>query len=248
MEISPFFQKVWRFNAIIIALAGIAALIVLLLASGVILREIHRDLSRPQRDLIVTTAPSGQKPINESLSLGLMYTVKGHPTLYFPLRGEQSMRSGLGSYSSGDTRSTRNILFYDLKDDRSHWLLPSHDTLILDYSLYPTNYDNDGPPVKVILYELIYQDSDANNRLNDQDKITLALSTPQGRQLTSIIEDIDWISGKQLYDDSTLIVTYRRGEKSLLARVDLTNFTLLSTLELGAALPNEETPHQPLSP
>lgn len=236
MEISPLFQKIWRFNAVIIALAGLLAVFLLLLGSGLIAYEIYSDLTRQQRDQVITTDNQDQKPIQESLSLGTMDEVNGHPVLYFPLHGEQSVSRGFASYSKGDTRSIRNYLFFDLKSNSSHWLLPNHDTLILEDTHYPYSYGDNPPPVRAIVFEIVYNDSDHNNRLNREDKVTLALSTPEGEKLTNVIEGVDQITGQQLFDDTTLIVTYTMGEKSLLSRIDLKTFTIQSTQELDLAI------------
>lgn len=243
METSPFFQKLWRFNAIIIALAGLAGLLLLVIGTGAVGYEIYKDLTRQKRDQVITSTTPAE--VAESLELGDMERVNGHNILTFSLLGEQRLSGGFVSYSKGESRSTRNYLFVDLKTNRSHWLLPNHKNLLLNRTYYPMDYGDEELPVEAIGYEIVYHDSDGNQRLNDEDQITLAFSTPQGTGLTNVIEGVDFIIGKRLLEEKILVVSYHKGGKTLLSRIDLGSFNILSTQELATDLPAANETIQP---
>ncbi len=128
MEDSKLFKNIWRFNAVVLALAGLAAIVVLCLAAFVVFKEITH--SRHRQD-IVNIDP--QSNTQESFRLGGVTHITGSQSIIMPLYSDQSFDLSLASKKS--TVSTRNLLFSNIGNESNQWLLPNNNYLISDYRL-----------------------------------------------------------------------------------------------------------------
>ncbi|HEU4692764.1 MAG TPA: hypothetical protein VFS23_30585, partial [Vicinamibacterales bacterium] len=85
MRAHEFFRKVWRFNALVILLAGILGIGVLALTALYALRAVFRE-----RQVTAVVNTDGQQRIQEVLSLGQATQIAGHPWLLVAVASDQT--------------------------------------------------------------------------------------------------------------------------------------------------------------
>ena len=97
--------------------------------------------------------------------------------------------------------------------------------------------DND--IVTAFIYTLAKIDTDKNNRLTGGDKVTIALSSPSGRDFTEIAAGIDAYLDYSIVDADHITVFYRREHAFFAALVDLRTRRVLLEREIAAGRENE---------
>lgn len=225
MEENKIFRLIWRFNAFVIMGAGLLAIAVLGFAAIAILRDVTRER---QVGSIVNIDENSE--IEEELRWGELREIAGTPYLMLPLYSHQSYDRA--SYSKS-TESTRNLLFFESNTGEKRWLFDRNDYLIInDRALAEPSSDRQPAPVVAILYSLVKEDSDDNQRLDDRDRLTLALSQPNGLRYREILTDVERILGYRLSDGETLIIFYQSQENAYAAQISLNDFTAIEKTEL----------------
>ncbi|WP_028585029.1 hypothetical protein [Desulfogranum mediterraneum] len=221
MEETVFFKRIWRFNALVISLAGVLAILVLLFAGYHLLQDLFR--SRQVGNIVNLAEEEG---VEEEWTLGKIRTVVGSGHLMVPLESDQSYAQ---SYYSKSTTSYRNILFIDLQSSEKSWLLPENNWLILSSQVAPEDdYREQQRKARVIIYTIVKSDTNRDERLSSRDKLTIALSAPSGRSYTEILPSIDRLIGYALAGADGLLILYEKNKVAYSARVSLHDFTLLT--------------------
>lgn len=226
MEDSKLFKNIWRFNAVIIALAGMLGVIVLLFSSYLIYQETTRD--RFKREVVNVDTETN---IKEKFRLGQLHPIKGSTSVLIPLYSDQSYTANYSGSKS--TTSTRNILFSDLANETNTWLLPHKKFLISEYKLIneSNSYSSD-EDIITILYEIVKNDTNNDSRLTENDQLILSLSRPDGSNFTEVIKDIDTVIGYELISKEVLAILYSRKNQGFIAYIDLDGFKLKKDSEL----------------
>jgi len=228
MEESRFFKNIWRFNGVVIALACLAAILGSIVSVIFIGIELTRD--RRSHD-VVNIDPDTD--IEETFRLGRIQHIEGAQAIMVPLYSDQQFDIG---YSSGkSTASTRNIMFADMHNKTNQWLLPTNSYLISDYDLVSnqTSY-TEKSIVTSILFRVIKSDTNGDARLTDSDEVTLAFSTPEGKNYSEVLEGIDEVLGYDLLNEQAIAIMYRKQNQIFTGFIDLSNFTLEEELQLPA--------------
>lgn len=225
MESSKFFQKVWRFNAIIIALAGLLAVIVLSFALIMIAKDFYDRKTRDvQTHDVINTSKTDE--IKEILELGYPEKIAHTDYLRFPLVSQQDYNL---SFKDKTATSTRNLLFFNTKDNSSYWLLSSNDYLLTSQSLY-IKQGNDRV-INGFLYQIIKADTNNDERLTPSDKATLAVSKPDGSVYNEIIKEVDHVINVEK-DGAFAYIIYNKSDKRYVATLDMQNLSLTQNSEL----------------
>lgn len=220
MEDSKLFKNLWRFNALIIAVAGILGVIVLLF----VIYMLYQDVTRTRHhNEIVNIDP--QAEIKEHFRMGRIEQISGSDSVIIPLYSDQDFSL---EYSGKSTVSTRNLLFTNLKDETSHWLLPSSQFLVAEHRLLTASgkWDKE-QPVRAILISLVKQDTNEDKRLTENDRLTLVLTTPEGNGYTEILHGVDAVLGYELIGQDKLAVLYNQEGSSRIAYIALDGFQVL---------------------
>lgn len=218
MRASRFFRIVWRVNALFLLAAGLAVVVLLLVALGAGVAALVRD-HRAEPEPVAVVPERG-----ESLFLGRVEEVDGTPYVVLPLLAGE--RDGPGFSSGSSDREQRNLLFHDVEKGASRWLLPAHTTRIREFVLVREDgketqagygADEPGKPVRWIRYEL---GPAASGDDDGSDRTTLAVSGPSGSDLTRVLEGVDEILGFGPLRGTRQVVFFRRGGEHLAGELD----------------------------
>jgi len=226
MEDSKLIKTIWRFNAYVIALAGILAIGVFSFASYQLFKDITRDRHTTE---IVNIDP--ETKIEEKLELGAMERIAGSKSIMVPLNLEQEYDL---LYSGKQTRSIRNFLFSNFTQKKNHWLLETNSYLISYYQQLRrgARYEND-TDILAIAYEIIKSDTNKDKRLTSSDLLTISLTTPEGERYTELLIDVEHVNGYEVIDEQALAILYKRGGQTYIAHVSLKEFKITSEIELS---------------
>ena len=216
------FRTIWRINGVLVLLTFVLIAGAALVGTVLSLFD-HRG--RASDTVPAAGAPAGE----ERLDFAATTEIDGTPFVLLPLVERRE-----GSYSSDGSEGTRNLLFYDGATGRTHWLRPDHRGLVVGHQLlHEREEDAAGRrgPVRWIRYELALADTNGDGDVSGADRLELALSGPGGDAET-VLRDVDEVLGYGSPRPGTLLVFFRRGEKRLVADLDLEARKVRRTTEL----------------
>jgi hypothetical protein len=202
-----FFAWVWRVNGVLLlalALIGLVGAVALIFNAA-----LFWSRERPEQQL---TQVAGADLSTKDLRLGDFRTIAGTQLLYAPLASPSKY---IGSVSSGDRGSARNLLFFNASTKKAHWLLPDNDQTIESFSFLmdppvARYVYNDGEAQKrdqvalAILIELQRPGSSAANGASH----SLAIASPDGRSLTPIAQSTEGLLGFHQPSRDSVLVFY----------------------------------------
>lgn len=134
--------------------------------------------------------------------------------------------------------STFNYVFYNLNTEAYQRLLPTNDYVIaqtlgfpiLQYD--PSNPDQPAPPIEYWVFAVVKSDSNNDEQLNYEDKLTIAVSDVGGNGYTELIQNADVILSQYYKDGSSLIIIYNADNKNYIAKLNPSTRELISTVEM----------------
>ena len=226
MEESKTFRNIWRFNAIIIAIAGIFAIIVLSLAAMLLFKENTRN---HRTNEIINLNPKTN--IKEIFQFGNIEHVQGYSSVIIPLHSDQDFN--LGYSSSKSSVSTRNLLFTNLNLGTSHWLFSNNSFLISSHRLI-RDFDsyNEDKPVLCILYYIVKSDTNGDMKLTESDDLTIAISKPDGTNYQEILSDVKDVLGYEVLGQETIAILFARNNKNYIQYVNIADLKTTKQIEL----------------
>jgi hypothetical protein len=231
MELNRVERSIWRFNGIVIAAAGVMAIIVMVFVSYKIAREVF---GRRSVSSVVNVVQ--ERTHRESLSLSRFSRIQGSSLVAAQLEAEQEFQS---SYYSKAGSSSRNYLFFDTSSKTSHWLLPTNSSLILTNHeiLEDTSKVNrEERKIVALLYEVVSKDTNADGRLDFNDKKSLTLYRVSDGRVGTVLDNFDMFLGLTQSSWSDLTIFFRDNEKVFFAHIDVTLGTLAEKTELATNL------------
>lgn len=222
MESNKFFVFVNRFNSIVFMMVLLAA------GASIAYINIMSNEWRDKRSVKLKEGPDSADEIE--LILGNINTVSGSSVMYVDLRE----REGRSSYSSGGSLGeTRNVLFFKDKELKPVWLFERNGNLIREMDKLKIGEYSDKNPVTSFLYEVVYNDTNGNDKLDRSDKLSIALSRVDGSEFVNVIESVDSLIDHTVSNDGKEIgLIYQKNHKIYLERVSLADFKSLSKSEL----------------
>lgn len=238
MDDNKYFKLIWRFNSIVIMLAGLATIGGMLIGGIMIIFE----LTRQDRYQTAVDVDHGEFE-EEEFEFGYMYSMEQNPYVMIPLNSSDGYE---GSYSSGKSYSAHNYLFINSETNEKRWLFESNQYLIADFDLlnsgrnetfeesYETvdTYETTELKTHGILYRVIKKDTDGDNLLTENDLITLGLSLPTGENYKEVLGDIDDIIGHKFTGKNSLLVIYQKEETAYAAYIRMSDFSVVSEAQL----------------
>ena len=231
MEESKFFRFVWRFNGLILMVAGVLSICVLVFAGyNIIKKGVNRG--KTNRNIVNVQEKNS---VDEKWKLGYMSSIQGSPYVMIPLNSDKSYAQ---SYYSKSSTSVRNYLFINSQNNEKHWLFGTNQYLIADTDLLSEKkYRADERKVRAILYKIAKRDTNSDQRLTNNDLQTVALSLPSGKGYKEILDGIDLFVGQRLIDKDTLLIVFQREGIGFSANVDLSGFIVSNETELPKVTP-----------
>ena len=224
MEENQFFRFVWRFNALVIMIAGLLTIVVLGLGAS----QIFGDMTRRQKRNIVNI--DNNNIVKEKWEFGNLQEIEGTSYVIVPLYSDQSYAQ---SYYSKSTNSIRNYLFIDEETGKSEFLFPHNNFLINNKSfIFDKIANNQGKNIQAIIYNLIKEDTNNDKRLTNSDLLTMALSKSSGNGYKEVLTGLDKLLGYKVVNSNSLLVLYQKNEIVYSAKVSLSNFSLSNEVEL----------------
>jgi len=229
MQENRFFRFVWRFNAVVLMIVGILAIVLLGFGGYQIFEEILGE-EAPAKTVDV----GGGSIADEKWRLGQLQNIEGSPYVMIPLFSDQGVDSSYSSKAS--STSSHNLLFINCEDNQKRWLFPANDFLVVRKCLLPEgDYFSSckrDQPVKAILYQIAKKDTNGDGRLTENDEKTVALSLPSGLGYKEILHDVDVFVGQKVLDEETLLIVFQKQEIGYSVNVSLKDFSLSEVTEL----------------
>jgi len=224
MEENKFFRLVWRFNGLVISVAGILAVGILFFVSYKLFQDVTRD--RATSNIVNIEKDS---KLEENWRFGQLTKIDDDKTLMIPLYSDQSFDR---AYFSKSSNSTRNFLFINTHTSEKKWLFDHTDYLIeTSDRLRFGDYDSD-KPIIAILYQLVQLDTDKDNRLSAKDLSTIAISNPDGTGYMELLFEVEKIVDHTLLSETELFLIYQKGGVSYSARLNLNSFEITKSEKL----------------
>lgn len=159
-----------------------------------------------------------------------MHSLSGTDYLMASASSKQSYQM---SHYEKEATAARNYLFINAVDKSMSWLLPHNNFLFLsNQRLSKKDHDDAASLSNWMKYSYIKDDSNRDQRLTGQDKISIAISDVTGKGFTEVLENIDFILGSYLRDEDVLLIFYERNEKDYLAEINLPKKQVTDTREL----------------
>jgi hypothetical protein len=225
-----FFKFVWRFNALIVAAAGLLAILLALYALYEITKSVTQD-----RDInnVVTIDPA--VPVEEDIYLGYPQIQNGAGHVRVALYRDQRRSMGLYSKSSGGNMV--NVLFVDAATGAQSWLFKGTQRQIFsDLETFSSLRSSDRV-VAAIVYTLAEADSNGDGRISNEDQKSIAVSLPDGSGYRVVLADVERLFSVEQISDNRVLVLYAKGAESRSAIFNVPDFSLVkdSAIPLVAA-------------
>ena len=215
MEEHHLFKFLWRFNAVVIGVAGVLATGVLLFVAYGLIRDVTREESTQNVVNLV-----GSVDVEESWRLGQFYNINDGEVLMLPLHSDQLFDF---SYTKKSASSARNYLFINTETLDKKWLF-NHTNYLVERSerLRAGDLHTDGPerPVVAILYHVVPSDSDQDTRLSTRDLKTVSISRPDGSGYRELISEVDSVVDQILVTEDKLLLSYQKSGVAYIATID----------------------------
>ncbi len=186
-------------------------------------------------------APAAVMPVTgEKLFFGSIENVDGSPFVLLPL---EARRAGV-KLSSGSSHvdETRNLLFYDASTGAAHWLRPDHAAVIVSHELlresgavqrrWESRPAAATDPVRWIRYDLATSDANHDGEIDADDVRQIAVSGPDGKDFTVMLDRIDEVLGYASPEGGKLVIFFRRGESAFAGEINLAARKLVRTAPL----------------
>lgn len=197
-----------RFDRYLLRAVGILILLAVLAGCGVIGYGLIRwvfNVNEPpaRRDVVTVNAATNEK---EFLDLGQPQVIKGTNYTMSQLRPTDDRRKFSSSYDYGHNRS-KNVYFTSLVSGEGHWLLSGNNQTIARHRTLIQKADERHKNITIgHCFQIITQDTNGDGELDDEDMLTVYLSDPVGRNLTAVLEDVEYVIGMEQAGSDLLVV------------------------------------------
>jgi hypothetical protein len=193
-----FFRKVWRFNALVIMVAGILATGLLVFTMVYVVREILRD-----RNVSAVVNTDKDQGIREELSLAGVAQIHGHPWLLVAVESDQKYAQ---TYFSKSAVAARNYGFVTTSGP-PRWLFPHNRFLIVDASQLPSpDYSERQTATAVVSFLVVQADSDGDKRLTPADVATLMFTKPDGTESRAVVENVRRVVSQEIIAEQVIVL------------------------------------------
>lgn len=217
---NKFFKFIWRVNGLIIFAVSLCCAVLAMIAFLGVFNSITDE-----RTVIRTVNVENTEKIEEELEFGYVFGVNNTPYLTIALNSGQKYAQ---AYFSKASSSTRNYLFLNTDTNQKNWLLKHNHFLVTKKDILTYKKQGQDKILSVgYLFQIVKSDTNLDQRLNNKDKITLALSKLDGSKYQEIAIESDRVVGHKVNATGLLNLIYQKDAKVYLIRVDLKEFSVL---------------------
>jgi hypothetical protein len=225
MEESRFFKFIWRFNGLVIMVAGVLAIGVLAFAGYKIVGDATRE--RSTHNIVNVQV---DKTIEEKWKLGYMSHIQGSSYVMIALNSDQSYAQ---SYYSKSTSSARNYLFINGQNNERTWLFETNQYLVTDTDILSVKESGSNEQkVEAILYRVVKKDTNNDHRLTDDDLLSIGLSLPSGKGYKELLDGIEVFVGQNHIEKNKVLVVFQKGGVGYSANINLKEFAVSNITQL----------------
>ena len=184
------------------------------------------DIPKPDYTLDQWTAIQGTRFLNAPLYEGVV---------------PEQEYSTLGSYSAHGTLNVLVNYAFVTRDvsEPVHWLLPHHNFLIRRRkAIFPPQAEGDktSAVLEAFIYYVVENDTNGDERLNDSDEMTIAISTLGGQNYTRLFEHVTRVMNVEWREPGKLFVAYETKQGAAVAWVSTRDFTILAQQSVPSLL------------
>lgn len=186
-----FFKFLWRFNALIISVLGIAGLIIVTFA----FRELYHSHIRPHNKHDIVNI-NDKREKQEEWTFSRAEEVGYRSYVLFPLVSKQNFSLEYSAHKSA--HATRNYLVVDTETKEKQWLLDDNNSLIsqlyklkLDSVPYTDYCKKTACETFALLLKRHEKDTNGNQSLDRNDLMTLAVTRYDGNNYHEIATDVE---------------------------------------------------------
>lgn len=215
MSKQKFFRNVWRFNALLILVAGLLAVVILAigavkLGEGIFSTHNARAVVHPD-----------EGPVKELLSLAESRRIGGTEHMLIALQSDRET-----GYFSKSGRAIRNYVFVGL-DGKAAWVYPHNRFLFSDVIQLPqSGYGKKTERAKAVLFVVRQRDSDGDGQLTHKDAGTIVLVRPNGEGFREVIPNVIKLVSKETMGE-ILFLVYETSQGPFTATILLTDFSVI---------------------
>lgn len=230
MKTDRFFKWIWNFNGLVLFI-GIVICSVFL--SYQLISVFLKDNTVEQPAL--TLAQDDKK--EEKWSLGYPRQVGQTDFHFIPLESEKltvemkkrgNIYENFSKSSFAPTRA-KNVLLINDNTNHAAWLFKSTEQLIININPLVDNEFGNNAITRGISFEVIKKDTNQDNKLDNTDKRTFALSKIDGSGYTEIITGYNSIVESSMNSKGNLFVVFIDNNEVYSMVIDLLSFKILNT-------------------
>lgn len=203
IERNLFFRIIWRLNALLIFGVSVMGILFLSYLSWNLWEDVFGE--KPKESIVNIDE---EAVIELKWQYRTIVDIDGSDYVMMPLESAQGYEQ---DYYGKFTEAARNILFVNMISNDYHWLFPDNSRLVLQHSaVSEIPYSSAPPIVRVIVFLLVEEDSNQDDRLTRTDLKTIALSHPEGRDVERVVTGVDELIGMRVVDKHRLMLFYQK--------------------------------------
>lgn len=192
MESNKLFLMINRINAVLILMLLISALVGLYFLYNEMIYSKRRN----------TVEVSSLDKENEIIELSNVAKISGHTQKYVEVytRKDGELKSG------GYSRTLRNLIFINAESTNPQWLFPNNNAVLIQVSQLK-DYRPSEHITTFFYIEYVTHDTNKDGKLSELDNIKLAFSSPSGKNLIMLDENITKILNHDYQAETNLLTT-----------------------------------------
>lgn len=245
---SRWYRAARRFNVFVMAAAGMAALVLLVVLLCMTAVALVNSVSPAQESERITLNPdASDKAAQRTFEwrVGRFDTIAGTSYLVASLSAEPKAEKGMkfSSYSKSydEEQAVCNFLFVDAKTRNGRWLVDENKYLFLSADSIKRN-DKAGAPLVAWRYSIVSADTNNDGSLTRADTRSIAFALPDSTRFQTIIPDADDVLGSSWLDKQRFVLLYRvRNGDSFASEINVERLQVVETKPLPA-VPGKNQP------
>lgn len=192
MESNKLFLMINRINAVLILMLLISALVGLYF--------LYNEMIYSKRRNTVEVSSLGKE--NEIIDLSNVANISGHTQKYIEVYTRKDGELTSGGYS----RTLRNLIFINAESTNPQWMFPNNNAVLVQVSQLK-DYRPSEHITTFFYIEYVTHDTNKDGKLSELDSSKIAFSSPSGKNLIMLDENITKILNHDYQAEKNLLTT-----------------------------------------